>query len=274
MPLYTSQATVSFYENMAPFVGSQTITFSGSTHLVFPFQVDMPVSGAYLRIPASYPAMTSSTMATANASATGGISRYATYNLLLYTRGVGANSLSLQSVTSTTGGFTIGLSYSITGGGTQASSTYGCSFDQAGVATNTTFGSSESTDSYRQYVSFFSQFSGNRYLDYPFAYSLSPGQYWIGLVNSTSSTTSGLTTVGLSNWSWPAENAISYYFVSQVNTAFLIQGSTSNSSMQMQPGLGSWSTNSIGRTTASYQFAAISTSASHLRPYFQIGRTA
>lgn len=274
MPLFTSQATISFYENIAPFANSQTITYYGSTHLIAPFQVDIPVSGAYLRLPASIPAMTSSTMATGAASGTGGKSHLQTHNLVLYSRGIGASSMSLMSITSTTAGTTMALTYSIAANGTQASSTYACSFDQAGVATNTSFGVSESTDSYRMYVSNFSQFSGNRYVDYPFAYSLSPGQYWIAMVMSSTVSTNGATTAGLSNWSYPAANAQSYHFVSQINTPYLIQGSTSNSSMHMQPGLGSWSTNSIGRTTANYNLSDISTSASHMKPYFQIGRTA
>ena len=57
--------------------------------------------------------------------------------------------------------------------------------------------------------------------------------------------------------------------LSQTNQAIGYFGGGANATIHLQSGLGSWTTNAI-QTTASIGFASISSSASQLRPYFQL----
>jgi len=108
-----------------------------------------------------------------------------------------------------------------------------------------------------------SNLAGLRYLDIPFAASLSPGNYWIAMQRSTSS--SGAAFVGY---------VASLIGVSQTNAAIGNLGVATNSSLQLQPGLGSWSTDSYGPTTSSMGLSGISSMASQVRLSFAFIRQA
>jgi hypothetical protein len=257
----------SYYKNLDAFHATQTMSVFGSTHHVQPFEIPYAVSASYIEFPVSQ-AMTSASFGSTSSSRTGGYSRLESHNLVFYTRGTGASSLSLQYFTSTQGFLTWGVSYSIATNGTQASSTYGITFQRDSAQTNTQFSSSQSQTTLGFFTNNFSNFSAAQYFALPLAASFSQGQYWLAYCVSTSSSTNGFTTGAVTNWSLNR----SFIAVSQVNSQFNRMGSTTNSSNGILFGLGSWTTNSIGATTSSINLANVSTSASGNHLYFRMVR--
>lgn len=264
--------TLSYYKNIDVIQGINDVFVpnSGSTHYIVPFELQNNLSVSFIRMPINM-VMTSTSWATSNTAQTGGFTRQETYNFVLYTRGVGASSMSLQSYTSTSGGLSWGVSYSIAS--TQMSSTYGISYNESGVNINTTFGVSQSTNSYRLYTSVFSNFNGGdgKYMDNPFALSLPAGQYWLGIGGKSNTSTNGFTSTNLQGLS----NRITVMGIS--HGAFVIAGlgqATNLSTLHFLPGLGSWSTNSHGITTASIPMTQISTLVNHVNPFIQLMRIA
>jgi hypothetical protein len=75
--------------------------------------------------------------------------------------------------------------------------------------------------------------------------------------------------VSLTNATYDMSNIV----LSQTNQAIGNLNAATNSSLQLQLGLGSWSTNAI-QTSASIALSNISSVASQLRPYFQMIRQA
>jgi hypothetical protein len=259
--------TLSYYQNIDAFNGTQTMSVFGSTVHVQPFEVPYAVSASYIRFPVSQ-AMTSTSFGSTASSRTGGYSRLESHNLVIYSRGTGANSQSLQYVTSTQGNLTWAVSYSVATNGTQASSTYGITFQRDFSQTNTQFSSSQSATTLGVFTNNFSNFSAAQYFVIPFAGSLSPGQYWLAYGVSSSTSTSGFTTSQFNGWSLNR----SFIGVSQVNSNFNLMGSTTNSTNGIQFGLGSWTTNSLGGTVSSINLNAVSTSASGMRMFFNMVR--
>ena len=80
-----------------------------------------------------------------------------------------------------------------------------------------------------------------------------------------SSTTGGGSNIGI---------GISALAITQHNSSIGIPNLASNSSYGLVPYLGSWSTNTLGRTTSSIAKANVSTLASHPVAIFQIIREA
>jgi hypothetical protein len=259
--------TLSYYQNLDGLRGTQTMSVFGSTHHVQPFVLPYALSGSYIEFPVSQ-AMTSTSFASTASSRSGGYSRLESHNLVVFSRGTGASASSLQYVTSTQGNLTWGVSFSIAANGTQASSTYGVSFQRDSVATNTQFSSSQSATTLGYFTNIFSNFSAAQYFAVPFAASLSQGQYWLAYCISTSSSTSGFTNAQMTNYSLNR----SFIGVSNVNSNFNRMGSTTNSSNGIIPGLGSWTTNSFGRTTDSINLVNVSTSASGNQMFFRVIR--
>lgn len=253
--------TMSFWENFGYLQGTQTQQIAGSTHHVQPFVLPYAISASFFRVPVSI-ALGSTSNATSTSAATRGgtIDYLETHFLVIYTRNAGASSQSLASVASTQAETTRRVYWTIAGNGTQMSSVYAITYQQLGNQTNTAFSSSESTNTYRFYSSHYSNFSALKFLDIPLNTLLTQGAYWFAYARSTATASSGTTT---SNLSVLTMN-MSIHAASQINAAYNIMGSTTNSSMHFLPGLGSWTTNTVARTTASIPFGQISTSASHL----------
>lgn len=112
-------------------------------------------------------------------------------------------------------------------------------------------------------------FTGARWLDIPFAVSLSAGNYWLALGRSTNSATqAGNVNLG------GASMGMSLIGISQNNLSFAFPGGATNSSIPLQPGLGSWSTNAAVMSSSSLQLASISAASSGPKPYFQMMRFA
>ena len=258
--------TLSYYEN-TPFSGeTATVTVSGSTKYMFPFVLQQPVSFSYVRFPISA-ALTaaSATLATSAYSATTW-SNLASYSVLIYSQNTGNSSRSLAYVASSFGNHTYSVSISATGTrGSRWTCIQGLTTPFEGGTTNNGTGFSHATFSANINVStsLFANWVATRYLDIPFASSLNPGNYWMQLGVSTASAGGA----AVANFS------MSTIALSQNNAAIGAFGTATNASYQWQYGIGSFTTNQLA-TTASLGFSNISSSASHILPYFQFIRQA
>lgn len=261
---------ISSYENFEN-CGSNTMTLNAASvsHAVA-FYLGQPISGSFLRLPVlmTTNSTTIATMASATASASGNL--FSTWNVVVYSMGVGANSQSLQSVASGSGGFTFQNRISITNS-TQYSITQGFSAQALGAGTTRTTQYSISNTNYSFTTNqIATEWSSGRFLDIPFASSLTPGAYW--LVFGYSSSTNSAGAAGLAALTNCNVRYSNHYAVSQVDIPFGIMGSTNLTSGGLL-GAGSFST-AGGGTTNSIPVSAISSSASQVRPYFQILRSA
>lgn len=198
----SSQITVaeqhrsSWHNLEGPRLASAITTGSVSYAVSFYLPNDMSIS--YIRMPV-FISTGSTTLATlASATATASASVMSTYNAVVYSMGVGANSRSLQSVASGSVGFTWRNSISITNS-TQYSITQQFSAHQFGVGTTITTQYSISNTNY-SFVStlLHSQNSNVRFIDIPFATSLSAGPYWMIYGFSSSSASAGAVAAGIS----------------------------------------------------------------------------
>lgn len=260
----------SFYQNDA-LVNSSAMTWNGaSVSHVVGFYVPAPLSFSFLRLPAlmTTNSTTLATMASATASAQGHI--VSTLNAVIYSLGVGANSQSLQSVTSAQVGFTMSMKISVTNS-TQGSYTLAVTQQAAGGGTSLSTQYSVSNTNYSFTTDqIATNFSSARYLDLPFAGSLTPGQYWLVVGLSSTSTTAGA--AGLTNLTNCNVRYSAHYGNSQADLSFGVMGSTNRTSNPWNYA-GSFST-AGGGTTNSIPISAVSSIASQAFPVFQLVRSA
>lgn len=263
--------TISSYANVDQFVGTQTMSWNGASisHAIA-FQLPQAISASFIRLPVL---MTtgSTTIATTASSRNDAVSKVFTFNAVIYSLGVGANSKSLQSVASGSAGVTQRNSISIAANGTQYSVTQDFTYQVEGSQVTTSAGYSISNTNYSLVTTNWqSNYSSLRFLDINFANSLSAGPYWLIVGMSSSENTA----FGL----WPDPLSACrvvysrHYGVSQANSYFGVMGST-NLSSGGHLGAGSFST-AGGGTTASLPLSAISSSGSNNQVYFQILRSA
>lgn len=251
--------TLSFYEPF-PFLGSTSLSqFAGSSHLIEPFILPQAISGGFLRFPVSM-SLGSTTFTTGAAGYGSQVSQVNTMNVVIYTRGIGANSLSLQSLMSTSVGWTFQISYS--GTASTHSVSYNLSYPYDGFTTqNTQMTTNQPAGSsaVNEVPAATSNFQGLRYFDMPFATSLGAGVYYIDIMRN--STTGGGSNINL---------GISVLGVTQFAASTIAPPAlATNLSYQLLPAMGFWSTNAIN-TTNSLGFTAISAIANNPRFYFQI----
>lgn len=265
-PVYRSS-----YQNLPGLINSSALTFNQtSISQAVAFMLPFPISASFLRIPAlmTTNSTTIATMASATATASGAL--YSTLNAVIYSLGIGGNSRSLQSVASGSAGWTMQQSISITNS-TQGSYTLAISGQANGAGTTRTTQYSISNTNYSFTTNqIATEFSTGRFLDVPFATSLSPGQYWLVIGMSTSTASAGAAGLAaLTNCNVRYSN---HYGASQANVGFGVFGST-NMSSGGQLGNGFFST-AGGGTTNSLPISAISSTASNPIPYFQLLRSA
>jgi hypothetical protein len=205
------------------------MTWNGaSVSHVVGFYVPAPLSFSFLRIPAlmTTNSTTLATMASATASAQGQI--VSTLNAVIYSLGVGANSQSLQSVASASAGYTMSHKISVTNS-TQGSYTLAVSQQAAGGGTSLSTQYSVSNTNYSFTTDqIATNFSSARYLDIPFASSLTPGQYWLVVGLSSTSSTAGA--AGLTNLTNCNVRYSAHYGNSQADLSFGVMGSTNRTS--------------------------------------------
>lgn len=258
--------TISYFENMPLLLpGSTTFAVNSDTMHVVPFVLPQPISASFIRVPVSMSHVSTEVAGTsANTSFT--MNRSYTDAAVIFSQGVGASSLSLQMVTSSNASWVFQSSITNGATGSQFTVSYNVTYPSLGANTQnygTSYGVSSSAYNFSsQSVTLF---TGPRFIDIPFAVSLAPGNYWLGLGRSTAFA-SNAGPANLSN----ASVGVSTIGVSQSNLSWGYPGAATNNSIQVQPGLGIFTTNSAFSTTGSIGLANVSAVVSNPKAYFQI----
>lgn len=260
---------VSSYENLVLESNiAMTLNAASVSHAVG-FFLPEPVSASFIRIPVVM-TTNSTTLATTAQSMSASAALYSTWNAVIYSLGTGANSRSLQYVASGQNFWTFMNSISVAANGTQYSVSQFFSANAEGVGTTRTTQYSISNSNYSITTNqIATEWSGSRFIDINFASSLSAGAYWLVFGYSSSS---GSNSTGFSNATNCNVRYSNHYGVSQANINFGVMGQTNMTSGGLL-GAGSFSTVG-GGTTNSIPLSAISSSASNVRPYFQMLRSA
>ena len=262
---------ISSYENMPGMLGTSAVTFgTGTISSCVAFDLGQPGSFSFIRIPVLM-SMFSTTIATSAAAASSAqAGMFQTYNAVVYSLGTGASSKSLISVASGSGSFSATNKVSWTQS-TQYSISLGFSGQAEGAETNRTTQYSISNTNFSFTTNQFTEFSSNRFLDIPFANSLSPGKYWLIVGQSTSSSFAGATG-NISNMTQWGPRYSNHYAYTEGTLLFGVMGSTNLTSGGLL-GAGNFAT-AGGGTTSILPISAISTTASNPRMYFQMLRSA
>lgn len=257
---------VSSFANILYKPENQTQQALASTFIVHPFVVSQNVSFDFLRLVNSVSIASTSIASTANT--TFSYNQAVTFRVVLYSQLTGASSMSLASISSTTAGLTVSLNaYFGSATNTSQANSLGITYP---IATGTSsFSSSYATSNLSTFAlstGNYTRLTGYKFLDIPFAGSLPPGDYWFAFNASTTQTTQG--TAGLS----AMRLLFSTIGLSQGNNTYANFGAVNNASVQAHLGVGSFTTVG-GATTASFGFSNVSSSASHVVPYFSLSRT-
>jgi hypothetical protein len=249
-------------------ISTQSQRFTQNTYsAALAFYLPKPISASFLRIPVLMTTNSTNVVTTANTNVSA--EQYSTWNAVVYSLGTGASSKSLISVASGSAGFTFRNSASIGAASNNISITQAYSYAAEGVNTNFTTQTSASSTSVPFSSNSFTAFSSNRFVDINFANSLAPGAYWLvfGVSTSTATNVAGMTAATNSPISYS-----NHYGLSQPNLTWGVMGNTvfSTGGLMMA---GSFST-AGGGTTSALPISAISSSASHVIPHFQLLRSA
>ncbi len=257
--------TFSTWANLQGFMNTQTIKPTQSTFYLFPLRLGEFLSADVIRFASSISIASTSFASTANT--TFSYQQAETQEWVLYSRNTGASSMSLAQISSGAENITwsVQMAYG-SATNTRQSVDFGLTwFDSAGNAQNFATGYSTSNLSTMALsTGNLTAITGAKFADYPFASSLTPGEYWLGVRHSTTFTTQGTNMSGIRY----QNNLLAG---SQINNAFGRLGSANSASIQAQLGIGSFTTVG-GATTASLGFSNISSSASHPIPMITIGR--
>jgi hypothetical protein len=260
-----SAQTVSYYAMPADgwAGGTATTNWFQSTSVVAPFNLQQNLSiGSVGMILSGSMAASSTQATTGNTSLSAGITT--TRNIVIYSRGAGANSLSLQYVTSTQVLAQQAITWSVAANSTQHSvsnrvtyGTYSGTFDYSSSVTRFDYHTSNLTG-----------LSGLKQIFVPFGISLPPGQYWLAIGGSTSFATQAASVSVMTRM------LVSFtsLAISQNTLALGNFGGATSSSIMWQPGLGSFSIGGVGGTTSSVDMNNISSNVSNLFPHIKLMR--
>lgn len=256
----------SFIANAPYMLNSVSLSVGVSTSYVIPIELRDVEEVAFLRIIQTVSLSSMASIATA-ANNTKSYNQQGTFNFVLYSRGIGASSQSLQSVGSTSHSSRQSINVQAAGVGSNWTVTHAYTFP----ATNgsTSFSTSYATTLTNVNISttHLTALTGMKLAGFQFASTLDPAMYWMAYGFSTADTTNG--NASLSNM----RVTHSLWGFSQPNNSFAEFGSGTASSIMPNYGLGSFTT-AGGGTTASLGFSNISSSASHVVPYLTMGRIA
>lgn len=262
------QNIISKYEN-APLFGSSLLTWNGaSVSHAQPFLLPMPLSASFIRVPGlmTTNSTTIATLVSASATAQGAL--FSTINAVLYSQGTGANSQSLISFASGSGGFTMSQQISVTNS-TQGSYSLGVTQQAGGVTNTLTTQYSISNTNYSFTTDqIATNFSSVRFFDVPFANSLTPGHYWMVMGMSSSSSSAGAG--GLAALTNCNVRYQGHYGNSVGVLSVGVMGATNRTSNII--GGASFST-AGGGTTSALPVSALSSMASNAGLYFQLLRS-
>jgi len=253
----------SYYEMMGYIQGTTAVSNPGaSSVLVQPFLLPYPMSISYIRLPMSVGHAQTSSATTANRSWT--LRQLHTFLLGFYSLGAGANSRSLQYVTGSSATLDFMKIYQIGAASNNQSCSYsGTVPSEGGVVNYTTSFGVNSASMVLHTTVLSNSLVGNKWLDIPFAATLSAGPWWVAI--QASSTTNSSSAGG--NWAniTAATSKASFYGLSQPNFPILPWGVNTSASTQAgwQMGLGIWTTNTNGFTSSSMALSHIVTTANH-----------
>jgi len=260
-------AARSFFQWPDDVANSSAWQVSGSTRWLEPVYIPYDISVSYIRMPVTMSCVGSMASVATAANATRGMTLSSTFHYGFYTHNVGASSKSLISYATSSGSWVQQARVSAGAVGSNWTTGHTISFPREGGNTDFTSSAAATVTNITMQSSQLSDFTNLRFLDLPFATSLSAGPYWFMWNSSTSISTSG--TANYSTLRILASN----FVITQPSQAINMLGSATNSSNQFRQGLGSWTTNAIG-TTASIALSGISTSASNPIVHFQMIRQA
>lgn len=257
----------SYFNYPALFNATTTISNNTAQQFVQPFILPYDISVSYLRVNLTVAANSTNFGTTANTTVnlTQGMSWYAN----LYTQGTGANSRSLQQFAQ---GSTFS-SWKITGSIGAASNNQTVAMTgsfpvEGGVPGYFTSTYNVNNASMQISSAGLTNMTANKFLDIPFATSLSAGQYWLAFAKFSTTATTGpaaFTNVTMNN---------SFYAVSQASLSFGFMGSAAASSLNLQKGMGIWTTGVANATTVSMGLNNVSMPANSPYIYFQMIREA
>jgi hypothetical protein len=260
----------SWYDPYPVWQGTSTTTFNNSQMLLNPVVIPFDVSVSYLRLPATF-AFGQTSIASSAGITVLNLTNGFSWSANIYTRNTGANSNSLSYLfgSRATGEYRV----SVSANGSSCTVNYNLTLPATGstytfFTSNTTQGASYSVvSSNAGMTGIRDQLSGNRWIDIPFATSLSGGDYYIGIYRSSSSGTAGI-----SNMSNATLNN-TFYYLTQANISMLQPGASSNiSSQQLKPALGYYSNTNTTNFTTAIATSVISSTASNLIIPFQLVR--
>jgi hypothetical protein len=258
----------SYFDNMdGEWPNSTTMQMLQSTSHFQQFVLDAPISLQFIRIPMSIANAASSTAATTGATTWSyGLSR--THNFVLYSRGGGANSQSLQYICSTQHTDRQSMNISAAANSTQFSYLNRASYQMSTGEVAFTWDYSSSAASLNFHTSGMTAATGLKMMEFPWATSLAPGNYWLAY-GVSSTVGSQFTNVG-TRW----YQIMSNYGMSMPNLQFGTMGAATNNSIGPFYGNGSFTTNGAAGTTASLPISAITTSSAHNKMFFAMVRIA
>lgn len=261
----TTFYTGSYFANFNNVQATTTMTWSGSTLHMASFSIQQNMSIDFLRVFATGSVLAASSTAatTGNTSYGGGSTK--SHNLILYTRGVGANSMSLQAYGSTQDTERAAWTISAAANSTQFSYSLRYSMNSNSGSVGFTKDYSSSAASLNFHSSHLTDLTGLKQYEIPFQTILTPGQYWLGYQVLTSMSTAR--TADESRWGL----AYSTFGVTSPQLSFGVLGSASNSHFGLMPMVGSITTNAT-TTTASFPLTNITSSSNNAVMFFQAMR--
>lgn len=258
------QPAISYYANADYPINTTSQTVGQSTSVVFPFRIKENLSADFMRMAHTVSIASTSFASTANSAYT--YQQAETHNLVLYSLGTGASSLSMRSIFSTSAGFTFSIrcSQNTTN---NISVSHGMSYPVSNGTSSQSFSFAATNSTMQVSTTHLTALSGMKLWDTQILTSLSPGQYFAAYGVSTTQTTQG--TAALS----AARMAHSHIGMTLANNTLGQFGVANNASVMWISGIGSYS-KAGGGTTGSLNFSNVSSSASHVVPFIQMLRFA
>lgn len=260
---------LSYYENI-PYMDTKTVSLSasGSVIQVLPFILPMPLSAGFVRVPVS---MSYDSTAVGGTTANSSFTQNMSFSdaVVIYSQNTGANSLSLASVTSSFGSWCFQTSVTMNANGSQYTVAFNVTYPTQGTTSNYTTSYAVTSGTLNISSQSMTLFTGPRWLDIPFGASLNAGNYWIAFGRSTNTASNAGPNLAT------ASIGISYIGISQPTIVIGVPGLSVNAqSVQLQPGLGAFTTNSAISTRSAMALSQITLVGADAKMYFQMIRRA
>lgn len=240
---------------------SQTTAPRQSTSAIAPVYVANAITFDFLRMPLTVSATSTTNATTANQSLSFGV--FYTFNVGIFSTNTN-NSTLLKSVATTSAGLSHQISAAFNTNGGVHSVTNNITYPVSDGTQTFSASYSTSVTNFQLNSSVITAFTGMKHLEMPFAGSLPPNIYWmmLGVSAQTSTSVNAVFTranIVHSNWGLTQPNNTWGYF-----------GQAVSNTVQAIDGVGVFST-AGGGTVSELGFSNISSTASHVVPYFYLG---